>query len=243
MGCKNGDGNCFDAPDRGRPDRPRISGGDGFSVVLMASPPRRIVPEPSEDARKVVAEIEQPAADARQRRPRRHPQHRRKSGARLAAANIPSREVYFITDLQQSTWIARQPGTLSATVQKISEPAQTIFVDVGRDGVGNLAVDESGARRLDGDHRPHDAPLATLPNYGDTRTDVIVRLFVGKARAAGSDKAYDLHEVKERSSSRSSAAKRRRDVRLQVSRPPAITCCWFRWPTTAWNWTTCRSAW
>ena len=65
MGLKNGDGTCFD---RARALAAQIvresSGGDGFSVVLMASPPRRIVPEPSEDSRKVVAEIEQ-AAPAR----------------------------------------------------------------------------------------------------------------------------------------------------------------------------------
>ena len=33
-------------------------GGDGFSVVLMAAPPRAVVSEPSEDARKVADEIQ-----------------------------------------------------------------------------------------------------------------------------------------------------------------------------------------
>ncbi|HTU19616.1 MAG TPA: VWA domain-containing protein, partial [Gemmataceae bacterium] len=41
--------------------------------------------------------------------------------------------------------------------------------------------------------------VATLTNYGDTRSDVSVRLFVGKARAAAADKAYDLHEVEDKS--------------------------------------------
>ena len=36
--------------------------GDGFSVVLMSAPPRRIVPEPSEDATKVAKEIDRPCA-------------------------------------------------------------------------------------------------------------------------------------------------------------------------------------
>src|SRR5581483_9375198 len=31
--------------------------GDGFSVVLMGAPPRRVVPEPSDDGRRVIAEI------------------------------------------------------------------------------------------------------------------------------------------------------------------------------------------
>ncbi len=197
MGLKNGDGTCFE---RARALAARIvresSGGDGFSVVLMAAPPRRIVPEPSEDARKVVAEIENLRlthgnADLAATL------NTVESLVRASPGKYPAREVYFLTDLQQSTWIARQPALLSATLQKIKERAQTIFVDVGRDGVGNLAVtnlvlDDSMAAT--GRETPI---IATLTNYGETRTDVSVRLFVGKARAAAADKPYDLHEVKE----------------------------------------------
>jgi hypothetical protein len=197
MGLKNEAGTCFD---RARALAARIvresSGGDGFSVVLMASPPRRIVPEPSEDARKVVAEIDNLRlthgnADLAATL------NTVESLVRASPGKYPAREVYFLTDLQQSTWIARQPATLSATLQKIKERAQTIFVDVGRDGIGNLAVtnlalDDSMA--ITGRVTPI---VATLTNYGDTRTDISVRLFVGKARATAADKAYDLHEVKE----------------------------------------------
>lgn len=198
MGLKNENGTCFE---RARALAGQIvresSGGDGFSVVLMASPPRRIVPEPSEDARKVLAEIDN-----------LHLTHGNadlaatlntvESLVRASPGKYPAREVYFLTDLQQSTWIARQPATLSATLQKIKERAQTIFVDVGRDGVDNLAVtnlvlDDSLAST------GRQTPLvATITNYGDTRTDVGVRLFVGKARTVASDKAYDLHEVEEK---------------------------------------------
>jgi hypothetical protein len=197
MGLKSGEGTCFD---RARALAGQIvresSGGDGFSVVLMASPPRRIVPEPSEDARKVIAEID----------------HLRlthgnadlaatlntvESLVRASPGKYPAREVYFLTDLQQSTWIARQPSLLSATLQKIKERAQTIFVDVGREGAANLSVsnlvlDESMAST--GRETPI---IATLTNYGETRTDVSVRLFVGKARNGAAEKASDLHEVKE----------------------------------------------
>jgi hypothetical protein len=197
MGLKNEGGDCFE---RARALAAQIvresSGGDGFSVVLMASPPRRIVPEPSEDARKVIAEIENLrlthgngdlAATL----------NTVESLVRASPGKYPAREVYFLTDLQQSTWIARQPATLSATLQKIKERAQTIFIDVGRDGVGNVAVtnlilDDSMAST------GRETPIvATLTNYGDTRSDVSVRLFVGKARAAATDKAFDLREVKE----------------------------------------------
>ncbi len=197
MGLKNGEGNCFD---RARAAAAQIvresSGGDGFSVVLMAAPPRRIVPEPSEDGRKVVAEIEN-----------LHLTHGNadlaatlntvESLVRASPGKYPAREVYFLTDLQQSTWIARQPAPLSATLQKIKDRAQTVFVDVGREGAGNLAVtslvlDDSMATT--GRETPI---IATLTNYGETRTDVSARLFVGKARATASDKAYDLREIKE----------------------------------------------
>src|SRR5262249_50339195 len=194
---RNEGGTCFD---RARALAAQIvrdsSGGDGFSVVLMASPPRRIVPEPSEDARKVVAEVDNLRlthgnADLAATL------NTVESLVRASPGKYPAREVYFLTDLQQSTWISRQPGALSATLQKIKERAQTIFVDVGRDNAGNLAVtnlvlDDSmaSAGRL--------TPIiATLTNYGDTRTDVSVRLLIGKARGIASDKAFELHEVKE----------------------------------------------
>ncbi len=155
------------------------------------------MPEPSEDARKVAAEIDNLRlthgnADLAATL------NTVESLVRVSPGKYPAREVYFLTDLQQSTWIARQPATLSATLQKIKERAQTIFVDVGRDGVGNVAVtnlvlDDSMATT------GRVTPLvATLTNYGDTRSDVGVRLFVDKARAAAADKAYDLHEVEEK---------------------------------------------
>ena len=113
--------------------------GDGFSVVLMSAPPRRIVPEPSEDIARVAREIK---------------------GLRLPHGNadvagtlntvenllrhspekFEEREVYFLTDLQQSTWILKQPGQVSAALQKIQASARTIFIDVGEDGINNLAV-------------------------------------------------------------------------------------------------------
>jgi len=199
MGLRNEAGTCFD---RARALAAQIvrasSGGDSFSVVLMAAPPRRIVPEPSEDAHKVVAEIE-----------KLHLTHGNadlaatlntvESLVRASPSKYPTREVYFLTDLQQSTWIARQPAALSAILQKIKERAQTIFVDVGREGAGNVAVtnlalDESMA--ITGRVTPI---VATLTNYGDTRSDVRVRLSVGKAKASASDKALELHEVEEKS--------------------------------------------
>ena len=99
-------------------------GGDGFSVVLMAAPPRRIVPEPSEDARKVAEEIERRPPAARQRRPRRDA-NTVESMLQASPAKFEAREVYFLTDLQQSTWIAARPTRkLSAILQRIQKPGR-----------------------------------------------------------------------------------------------------------------------
>ena len=59
------------------------SGGDGFSVVLMAAPPRAIVPgrrrRPGSPRKVAKVEIDALRLTARQRRPGRHPQHRRET--------------------------------------------------------------------------------------------------------------------------------------------------------------------
>ena len=111
MGLKDKDATCFDqAKARRRRSSRDSASGDGFSVVLMEAPPRRIVPEPSDDGRRVVAEIEAV--------------HMPHGNADLAATlntveslvqaspnKFADKQVYFLTDLQQSTWIARQPAS------------------------------------------------------------------------------------------------------------------------------------
>jgi hypothetical protein len=200
MGLKDGDGTCFD---KARALAAAIvrdsSGGDGFSVVLMAAPPRRIVPEPSEDARKVGAEIDALRLT-----------HGNadlfatlstvESLVQASPGKYPDREVYFLTDLQQSTWIARQPAALSASLQKIQARARTIFVDVGREA-GNVAVTELSLGEAMATTGRETPVLTTLHNYGETRSDVSVRLYVGRAadakREARSGAGGDLHEVSE----------------------------------------------
>jgi uncharacterized membrane protein len=196
MGLRIGDSSCFH---RARELAAQIveegGGGDGFSVVLMAGAPKRIVPEPSEDTRKVAAEIralklthgnaDLPGTLATVA-----------SLLKSSPGKFPAKEVYFLTDLQQSTWISPRPGDLTASLQTFTDTkAKAIFVDVGQDGVSNLAV--TGLELLDpvattlGETRI----LATLRNYGDTREEVNVRLFVGRAREKGSDKPVSLREV------------------------------------------------
>jgi hypothetical protein len=171
-------------------------GGDGFSVVLMAAPPRRVVPEPSEDARKVAAEVEA----------LRLPHGNADLAATLntvenllqsSPGKFGDREVYFLTDLQQSTWVARQPAAVAGILQKIQAKARTVFVDVGEDGVNNLAV--TGLTTAEDVLTPErtTAVVATLQNFGDQARDVRVTLSVGRARAAAGDPPFELRRVHE----------------------------------------------
>ncbi len=181
MGLKQGDSTCFE---KARTLAAQIvrdsSGGDGFSVVLMASPPRRIVPEPSEDARKVGAEIDALRLTH--------------GNADLAATlstveslvqaspgKYPDREVYFLTDLQQSTWIARQPSALAATLQKIqARRGRSSWTSAARAATWPSPTSGSTSRwPPPAGRRPSWPRCTTTARHA---TDVSVRLFVGRAR-------------------------------------------------------------
>ncbi len=199
MAAKIGDSTAFE---RARDMARRIVGesqrGDGFSVVLMSAPPRRIVPEPAEDASKVAREI---------------------NGLRLPHGNADlvatlntvenllhsspdkyeEREVYFVTDVQKSTWLLRQPGTVADTIKKIHDRARTIFVDVGQEGLNNVAVTDLAL----GD------PLATvgrdtaittvIHNYGAEPLEAVrVELWVGRARAGKDDSPMKLQVAQQK---------------------------------------------
>ena len=206
MGFKAGDEDAFEKARAVAKQIVRDSGGgDGFSVVLLAAPPRMIVPGPtidgdpglpSEDAEKVLARI-----DALRRTD---------GNADLAAAlttveNLleasPSKyvekEVYFLTNLQRTTWVARQAAALSATVQKIQARAKTAAViDVGQDGAENLAVEDLALADPIATTGHDTLFQAVLHNFGDTRTDVPVRAVVRKA-GADAEEAMDLPPVRE----------------------------------------------
>jgi hypothetical protein len=193
MAVKLGDGTAFD---RARAlaeqvvrESPR---GDGFSLVLMSAPPRRIVPEPSEDAAKVAKEIEG----------LRLPHGNADVAAtlntvenllRASPDKFEQREVYFLTDLQQSTWLLKQPAAVSGALPKIQARARTVFVDVGQDGLSNTAVT---GLTLDQPLATVGPPLGikvTVHNFGsEAREGVRLELWVGKARAAASDPPLEM---------------------------------------------------
>src|SRR5439155_25750389 len=116
------------------------SGNDGYSVVLMAAPPRRVVPRPSDDARKVTSELRalkmtHGNADLA------GTLNTIASLLRESPGKFNAREVYFITDMQRAGWISPRPGDLTAALSTFKETkAKAIFVDVGQEGLSNLAV-------------------------------------------------------------------------------------------------------
>ncbi len=106
MGLKVGETTCFE---RAREMALQIvgegGGGDGFSVVLMAAPPRRIVPEPSEDTRKIAAEL----CAMKMTHGNSDLAGTLATVAGLVKASpgkFPAKEVYFLTDMQRSGWIS-----------------------------------------------------------------------------------------------------------------------------------------
>jgi hypothetical protein len=167
--------------------------GDGFSLVLMASPARRLVPEPSEDGHKVVDEIRlarlphgnadlvgtlDAVDDMLRRSPSKFEQH----------------EVYFLTDLQRSTWTAGQTGDPASLLQRIQTRARVIFVDVGQDGASNAAVTNLSLGVPFVTTGAVTTVTATIHHYGpEPRKQTRAELFVGKARATAGDAPFTLH--------------------------------------------------
>ncbi len=119
--------------------------GDGFTLVLMASPPRVIVGKPAFEHRDFLEEIENlklwhggadlPATlavveEVLTTAEREHPR-------------LTRSEVYFLTDLARNTWSPslRDPGDEFRTrSRRLSEAARLLVLDVGQVGSENLAV-------------------------------------------------------------------------------------------------------
>jgi hypothetical protein len=193
MAAKAGDSTCFErARTLANQLLEQTSTGDGFSVILMAAPPQRIVPEPSEDPRRVADEIQAI----------RLPHGNADLPATLSAvddmvrrspAKFEEREVYFLTDLQRSTWTARHSGDPAELLRRIQTRARTIFVDVGQDGLHNTAVTNLSLAVPFVTTGAETPITATLHNYGpEPRHGVSVRLYVGRGRTAVNDPPFGL---------------------------------------------------
>jgi hypothetical protein len=194
MAARVGDQTCFEraksVAEQIVRDSPR---GDGFSVVLMSAPPKRIVPEPSDDSSRVLAEI------AAARLPHGNADlaatlNTVENLVRQSPAKFDQREVYFITDLQLSTWLVKQPGSLAPVLQKIQERAPTtVLVDVGAEGIANTAVASVSLGTPVVSVGTPTSITATIFNYGSAeREQARVELWIGKARAIAADPPFKM---------------------------------------------------
>jgi hypothetical protein len=194
MALKVGDTTCFERA-RGLARRlvRESAAGDGFSVLLMAAPPRRVVPEPSDDAGKVAAEIEalrlpHGNADLTATLKAIEDMLRRSPG------KFAEREIYFLTDLQRSNWLARQSGDPAALFQRIQAQARMTLVDLGQDGVTNSAVTNVALGVPLATVGVVTPITATLHHYGaEHRNQVRVELLVGRGRGGEGGAPFELH--------------------------------------------------
>jgi hypothetical protein len=174
--------------------------GDAFSVVLMSSAGRFVVSEPSESADKVVEEIEKvrlPHAGA-------DVGSTFSSVATLLKESPPKytrKEVFFFTDLQQSTWIAQNTSAVNALLQMFKErKADTVFVDVGQDEAHNLAL-TSLTMWDDVATTEQNQTIfsANLHNFGAKSRDKLrVKFLVGRGRSPDNDAEFSLDVKQER---------------------------------------------
>lgn len=158
--------------------------GDGYTVIILAGGVQVIVPGPSNDPERVVAELQRvkpghgsavtatalaTIADVVTRSPRAYPR----------------KQLTFFTDLQRTAWstaLARPDADQPPEVWKrIAERAEVVVVDVARSDVENLAVMDVSL----GDPLPMvDAPAvvtATVANYGRSeKRNVRVQLLLGR---------------------------------------------------------------
>ena len=127
--------------------------GDGFSLVLMAAPPKVLVAAPAVERSEILREIadlpppcatsdlpaslaaiEQVLATAERENPR-----------------LTQHEVYFLTDLQRVGWNPQLKGQALAEFRRqsvaLGEKAALVVIDVGQPAAENLAV--TGLRSLD----------------------------------------------------------------------------------------------
>jgi len=156
--------------------------GDVLSIVLMGDPPRVVVGDasPSANQDEVLKEIEAISL------PHGGTDLVASFGAIdrvLEVSTIPRKEVIFLTDLQAASW--RRPGAEAdalkrATAKLDARRAQSVVIDLGKDGGENRAVTDL---RLDSPivtlGGPAPKVIATVRNYGPKPAyDVKARLLI-----------------------------------------------------------------
>ncbi len=164
--------------------------GDGFTLIVLAGPAQAVVPGPSADADKVLAELHNlkpthGAADLA-------------GGLALVADTLakspkgyPRRQVLLFTDLQRSAWaglLPKEDGQAPEVWQRVLPRAEVAVVDAAGGELDNLAITDL----VLADPLPLvDAPTAVtaaVQNFGRAeRKGVRLELHMGKPAAGGAD--------------------------------------------------------
>lgn len=167
------------------------SQGDGFTLVLLASPPRVVVGTPVFERHDFLQELEKVhVLDADADLPGTLAKVEEVlSAAHREYSRLSRDEVYFLTDLGRNTWVpdVRGAGGLAefrGRGERLAASANVIVADLGEDGAENIAV--TALRPLE----PYitvarDTPLEVeLHNFGrQARVRQVVELFVDGRRA------------------------------------------------------------
>lgn len=121
--------------------------GDGFTLVLLASPPRVVVGTPVFDRDSLLAELESvhlvdtgaalPATLAKVEEVL--------TQARREYARLSREEIFFLTDLGRNTWMPDLRGSGAVTdfrdrCERLAKRATFIVADLGQEGAENVAV-------------------------------------------------------------------------------------------------------
>jgi hypothetical protein len=184
-----------------------MQSGDGVSILLMKESPVWVVGEASQDPRKLLKELNGI----------RHPHGNSSVAATLNALagklregndRFDSREIYFLTDLQQTTWIPDVPadarqndkeGGQAKVLQEIQKRARTVFVDVGRDNVSNAAVTMLALNDTLVTTNANVSFLAQVKNFGPQNKEKLnIKLLVGRWPAGAKDPEMRLAKTEQR---------------------------------------------
>lgn len=196
MALKAGDQTCFErAKARAAQIVDNAPGGDAFSVVLMAAPGQRIVAEPSEDRGRVNEEIRH------LRLPHGNADvpgmlHIVDGMLRDSPGKMEAREVYFLTDMQKSTWTGLPGSQVADLMKRIQDRARVAFVDVGQGSPANAAVSSLTLGSPLATTGTEITVTATVHNYEASEPRTLkAELLVGKARTAATESAFDLRSA------------------------------------------------
>ncbi len=169
--------------------------GDGFTLVLMRSPPQVLFAAPCD----APDEFLQALKEARQTH---GPADLRETCALVAGLvqrsppKYSRREVYFFTDLQTATWrpkVAREKDDIAITLARLLEAASVNLVDLGSDHPVNCAVTDLSMGRTLCLTDEEVTFRAAIWQFGDDKAAKLpVSLGIGTAEGHTSDKPVDI---------------------------------------------------